>query len=188
MTVSVAYRMVAALACLAILYGCNRDELQGNGLDWRDQVWLSETSQLKIRAAQTRIFDTTDRLKLLQAVVSTMQDLDFKVDVLDQDLGVVSGKKFVEVETDYLGDRVSYYMYQPDTLLFLARSYRSWGPFYYRSNLVRFTGTIRPRGETQSLVRISVQYSMRALEDPKPYQEFFRTLEQSVFLQGHEES
>jgi len=182
-------RTAVALACLASLPGCNSYELrQENQSNSRNQVWLSETSQLKIRAAQTRVFDTTDRVRLLQAIVSTMQDLDFKVEVLDQDLGIVSGKKFVEVETGYMADPAYYYLYRPDTMLFLARNYRSWGPFFYRSNLVRFTGTIRPRGETQSLVRISVQYYLHALEDPKPYQEFFRTLEQSLFLQGHEDT
>jgi hypothetical protein len=33
-------------------------------------------------------------------------------------------------------------------------------------------------------VRASAQYYLRAVEDPEPYQKFFRTLEQALFLQG----
>jgi len=177
----------AALVCLLWLQGCNSYELRHeNQSDSREQIWLSETSQLKIRAAQTRVYDTTDRRRLLEALVSTMQDLDFKVEVLDGELGIVSGKKYVEIEETYLTDS-SYLLYRPDTLLLLTRNYRSWGPFYHRSNLVRFTATIRPRGETQSTVRANAQFYLQAVEDPRPYQDFFRTLETSLFLQGRME-
>jgi hypothetical protein len=76
-------------------------------------------------------------------------------------------------------------MYRDDGLLILTRQYRSWGPFYHRSDLVRLTATIRPRGETQLVVRASAQYYLRAVEDPEPYQRFFRTLEQALFLQAN---
>ena len=174
----------AALVCLLSLQGCNSYELRHeNQSDSREQVWLSETSQVKIRSAQTRVFDTTDRRRVLEALVSTMQDLDFHVEVLDEHLGIVSGKKYVEIEDVYVNDP-SYLFYRPDTLLFLTKNYRSWGPFYNRSNLVRFTATIRPRGETQLIVRANAQFYLRAVEDPRPYQLFFRTLEQSLFIQA----
>ena len=41
----------------------------------RNQIRPSEASQVKVRAAQSWTFDTTDRLKTIQAVVSTFQDL-----------------------------------------------------------------------------------------------------------------
>jgi len=171
------------LAALS-LQGCSayewRHENQWNS---REQIWLSESSQLKVRSAQSRVYDTTDRPRLLQAIVSTMQDLDFKVEVLDEDLGIVSGKKFVEVEEPF-GTDPTYFLYRPDTLLLLTRNYRSWGPFWHRSNLVRFTATVRPRGETQLMVRTSAQFYLHAVEEPRPYQQFFRTLEQSLFVQG----
>ncbi len=152
-----------------------------NQWDARDQIWLSEQSQVKLRAAQSRVFETTDRRRLLRAVIDTMQDLDFKIEVLDQELGLVSGKKFVDNE-DLVWIDPAYLLYQPDTLLFLTRNYRSWGPFHHRNNLVRFTVTVRPRGESQFVVRASAQFYLRAVEDPLPYQRFFRTLEQAVFL------
>src|SRR5260370_20945934 len=47
---------------------------------------------------------------------------------------------------------------------------------------VRMTVSIRPRGETQLLVRANAQYNLRAIEDPQPYQQFFSALERSMFL------
>jgi hypothetical protein len=48
--------------------------------------------------------------------------------------------------------------------------------------LVRMTVTVRPRGETQLLVRASAQYNLKAIEDPQPYQQFFSALERAMFL------
>jgi hypothetical protein len=172
------------MLCL-LLQGCPMPyELRhDNQWDSREQIWLSDESQVKIRAAQSRAFDTTDRRTMLAAIVSTMQDLDFKVEVLDEDLGVVSGKKYAENEQIY-GIDLSYLLYRPDALLVLNRNDRTWGPFHHRSNLVRFTATVRKRNDVQLVVRASAQYYLRAVEDPVPYQQFFRTLEQSVFVQG----
>jgi len=154
-----------------------------NQWDSREQIWLSEESQVKLRAAQSRVFDTTDRTVILEAVVETMQDIGFMVDVLDQDLGIVSAKKYVDLERPTFLDP-SYLLYRPDTLLILSRNIHTWGPFYHRSDLVRLTATVRKRNDTQLVVRTSVQYYLRAVEDPAPYQQFFRALEQALFLQG----
>jgi hypothetical protein len=171
--------------CL-LLQGCPTPyELRHvNQWDSREQIWLSEESQVKIRAAQSRVFDTVDRRRMLATIVSTLQDLNFKVEVLDEELGVVSGKKYVENEQIY-GVDLSYLLYQPDALLILNRNYRTWGPFDHRSNLVRFTVTVRKRNDSQLVVRASAQFYLRAVEDPVPYQQFFRALEQAVFLESH---
>ncbi len=174
----------AALLCTLLVQGCSPYELRHqNQWNSRDQIWLSETSQLKVRAAQTRVFDTTDRRRMFEAIISTMQDLGFNVEVLDEELGIVSGKKFVEIEQSYDTDP-TYFLYRPDTLLFLTRNFRTWGPFSHRSNLVRFTVTIRNRGESQLVVRASAQFYLQAVEEPGPYQQFFRAVEQALFLQG----
>ncbi len=47
---------------------------------------------------------------------------------------------------------------------------------------VRITVTVRPRGTTQLLVRANAQYTNKAIEDPKPYQDFFAALEKAMFL------
>ena len=174
----------AALFCMLLIQGCSPYESRHhNQWNSREQIWLSETSQLKVRAAQTRAFDTTDRRRMLEAIISTMQDLDFTVEVLDEELGIVSGKKFVETEQPY-GTDPTYLLYRPDTLLLLTRNFHTWGPFWHRSNLVRFTATIRARGDSQLIVRASTQFYLQAIEEPGPYQQFFRALEQALFLQG----
>jgi hypothetical protein len=50
---------------------------------------------------------------------------------------------------------------------------------------LRMTVTVRPRGETQLLVRANAQYNLTAVEDPEPYQQFFAALEKSAFLMAH---
>ena len=51
---------------------------------------------------------------------------------------------------------------------------------------LRITVTVRPRGTTQLLVRANAQYMDKAVEDPKPYQDFFVALEKSMFLTAHQ--
>ena len=93
---SLAGLLVAALLTAAgAAGGCSPYEWRhDNQWESRDQIWLSEASQVKVRAAQSRVFDTTDRPTTIQAVVSVFQDLGFAVEVLDEELGIVSGKKF----------------------------------------------------------------------------------------------
>jgi hypothetical protein len=47
---------------------------------------------------------------------------------------------------------------------------------------LRMTVTVRPRGETQLLVRANAEYNLEAVDDPVPYQQFFAALEKSAFL------
>jgi len=152
--------------------------------DSREQIWLSEESQVKLRAAQSRVFETADRRRALEAIVDAMQDLGFMVEVLDEELGIVSGKRFEPLERPSIGTDPYYHLYDDQSLLIFTKSYQTWGPFWHRNDLVRLTITVRKRNETQLVVRASAQYYLRAVEDPAPYQKFFRTLEQTLFLQG----
>lgn len=153
-------------------------EIQG---DSRSQILISEESQVKLRYIQSRVFDTTDRAKILRVAVATMQDLFFDIDVLDEELGIVSGKKWFNYESPW-ADHPTYYLYETDKLLIFNTNFRSWGPFNYRKDLTRMTITVRPKEKTRLLVRVSVQYDIRAVEDPEMYQKFFKTLGQSLFL------
>jgi hypothetical protein len=169
-----------------MLAGCPTPyELRHEGQwDSRDQVWLSEQSQVKLRAAQSRVFETLDRRRTIEAVIDTMQDLGFMVEVLDENIGIVSGKRFEPLERSSYFNDPFYHLYSDESLLVFTRAYRSWGPFWHRSDLVRLTVTVRKRNEAQLVVRASAQYYLKAVEDPLPYQRFFRTLEQALFLQG----
>lgn len=54
---------------------------------------------------------------------------------------------------------------------------------YYR---MRMTVSVRPRGDSQLLVRANAQYNLQAVEDPEPYQQFFNSLSQAIFLEAHQ--
>jgi hypothetical protein len=106
-------------------------------------------SQVKLRAIQTRAFETTDKEKTLRTIIATLQDLGFVVDKADGVLGTVSATKL-------------------------------------DGYALRMTVSIRPRGETQMLVRANAQYNIHPVEDPQPYQQFFNALEQAMFLTAHQ--
>jgi uncharacterized lipoprotein YehR (DUF1307 family) len=59
------------------------------------KAFETNESQVKLRSIQTRAFDTTDKKKMMQTVISTMQDLDFVIDKADLTLGSVTGSKFL---------------------------------------------------------------------------------------------
>jgi len=114
-----------------------------------DQVLATKESQVKLRAMQSRVFDTTDKEKMLRTVIATLQDLGFVVDKADATLGTVSATKL---------DRYA----------------------------LRMTVSVRPRGQSQLIVRANAQYNIYPVEDPKPYQQFFDALSKAMFLTAHQ--
>ena len=175
----------AALACAlaaTLGMGCvsfaHRHVIQR---DSRDQIWLSEESQVKVRNAQSRVFDGTDKIQMLEAVVATYQDLGFQIEVLDEVLGIVSGKKFLTAERPGATGLPTYLLYDDESLVVFNRSYRTWGPFFRRSDLVRMTVTVRNRNAEQLIVRASAQYYLRPVEEPEAYQKFYTALNQALF-------
>jgi hypothetical protein len=61
-----------------------------------DRLLDSESSQVQLRQMQTRAFETSDKEKVMRAVISTMQDLGFVVEKADSLTGTVSGTKFMQ--------------------------------------------------------------------------------------------
>lgn len=51
---------------------------------------------------------------------------------------------------------------------------------------LRMSVTVRPRGETQLLVRAGMQFNVTQVEDPEPYQQFFTALGRAMFLEAQE--
>ncbi len=51
---------------------------------------------------------------------------------------------------------------------------------------LRMTVTVRPRGETQLLVRANAQYELTPVVDPEPYQQFFTALQKAMFLDAQQ--
>lgn len=50
---------------------------------------------------------------------------------------------------------------------------------------LRMTVSVRPRETTQLLVRANAQYELKPVTDPEPYQQFFTSLEEAMFLTAH---
>jgi len=77
--------LITLMITLALITGCtNRNQ---HILDSGNE------SQVKLRAMQSRVFDTTDRESTLRTIIATLQDLGFVVDKADSKLGTVSGTK-----------------------------------------------------------------------------------------------
>lgn len=123
-----------------LLSGCT-PTMKDRVLDTGDQ------SQLQKRSYQTRVFDTTDKEKVLRGVISTLQDLQFVIERADLVLGTVSGTKISSAKA-----------------------------------VIKLTVSVRPKGTTQMVVRANGQFNTAPIEDPKPYQDFFSSLEKALFL------
>lgn len=50
---------------------------------------------------------------------------------------------------------------------------------------IKITVSIRPKGTDRMLVRANAQFNITPIEDPKHYQDFFVSLEKSLFLTAH---
>ena len=76
-------RYILLVFILVTLVGCNTS---------RKQV-LASGSQVEIRSYQTRTYDIDDKIKVLRAVMATLQDLGFVIDKADDVIGIVSATK-----------------------------------------------------------------------------------------------
>lgn len=176
-------RAALCLLALSTSLGCIGYAAK-HGVRWdaRDQILLSEESQVKVRNAQSRVFDTTDRIAMVEAIVATLQDLGFQIEVLDETLGIISAKSYLPLTTKLEDRGATYMLYNEESLVVFQRSFRTFGPFFRRSDLVRLTVSVRKRNEKQLIVRAAAQHFLRPVENPKPYQRFFSALEQSLFI------
>ena len=105
---------------------------------------LAAGSQVEVRSYQTRTYDTDDRIRVLRAVMSTLQDLRFVIDKADDTVGIVSATKL-------------------------------------DGYALTMSVSVRAKG-LQTVVRANAQMNLKAIEQPGPYQDFFRALDKGLFL------
>lgn len=124
----------------------------------KEHLLKMDESQVKLRSMQTRAFDSTDKDKMLRTVIYALQDLGYIVNEANEVIGTVSAHT-----TD-----IKYKLFEKKVYPLLI------------------TVTVRPKGETQLLVRANAQYNEKAVNNPLVYQNFFNVLEKSVFLTAQE--
>lgn len=150
-----------------------------------DDAVRIEKDPVGLRASQTRRFETTDELRLLQAGAGVLQDLGFNIDTSETTLGLVSASKTRDASdsTQRVGaivlGAIAGVDMSVDRIQHITASY-----------------VTRPSLKGNILVRVMFQrivYNDRnevsraeALDDPELYSQFFTKLQKAVFLRAHE--
>ncbi len=70
--------------CAVLLAGC---------VSPQDGLNESSQNQVQLRSIQTRSFDSTDKQKIMQSSIATLQDLGFVIDNADYDIGTITATK-----------------------------------------------------------------------------------------------
>ena len=73
-----------------------------------------------------------------------------------------------------------------DYTLGVVAASKSRADVLHAAGSMRVTVTVRPRGEKQLLVRVNAEYQLQPVTEPKPYQNFFNSLEKAMFLEAHQ--
>jgi starvation-inducible outer membrane lipoprotein len=59
----------------------------------RDGLNENSQNQVQLRSIQTRSFDSSDKQKIMQSSIATLQDLGFVIDNADYDIGTITATK-----------------------------------------------------------------------------------------------
>ncbi|MCB1775479.1 MAG: hypothetical protein KDI88_17835 [Gammaproteobacteria bacterium] len=118
---------------------------------------------------QKQVLETTESQVKLRSFQTRAFDTNDKNKVMRSVISTLQDLNFVVSNADIILGSVSGSKY---------------GKSGYTPYELKMTVTVRPRGESQMLVRANAQYNIQAVEDPKPYQDFFVALEKSLFLTG----
>jgi hypothetical protein len=143
-----------------------------------------EKDSLGLRASQTRRFETTDELKLLQGGAGVLQDLGFNIDTSETKLGLVAASKTRDAtdNAQRIGAVVLGAIAGVD--MSVDRVQNITASFVTRPSL---KGNILVRVMFQRIVyddRNEVS-RVEALDDPEIYAQFFTKLQKAVFLKAH---
>ena len=78
---------------LAVAIASSTTFLVGCQVDSKQQILKTDATQAELRAVQTRVFDTPDRIMVIGSVIATLQDLGFVIDQADEKLGSVNATR-----------------------------------------------------------------------------------------------
>ena len=177
--VKVSLQLLSYIVGLTILSAAATTSTCGAPMEFPEEPAVVSTVEL--RRMQTRRFDTTDKTAMVQNVVSTLQDMDYVVDQADVVLGVTRASKSVtSTVTRIVGFRTQ------RILVFRTRVPETVTERY--AYQISVSVTVRPRGETQLLVRANMQHDSahEQVDMESFYQDFFASLSKSMFLEAHQ--
>lgn len=113
---------------------------------------------------QERVLDTSDKSQLQKRSYQTrVFDTNDKEKVMRGVISTLQDLSFVVERADVMLGTVS-------------------GTKFDRQLAIRMTVSVRAKGATQMVVRANGQLNIQPIEDPKAYQDFFASLEKSLFL------
>ncbi len=135
------------------------------------------------RRLQTRRFETSEELRLLQASLNVLQDLGFNIDESESRLGlIVASKNRDATDTTMVIGAIAI-----GALVGQDISYET-------TQRIRASLVTRPVSRDETIVRITFQRTVwnqagqitrnESLDDPELYREFFFKLSKSVFLEA----
>lgn len=171
--------LLSSLLLLAGLAGCSSEPP-------RDALKLSATS-LANRQIQSRRFDTPDRVRMLTASASVLQDLGYVLDVSNADLGVLTASKELDATS----------VSQITGMILLALFTKSPGA-YDDEQKVRVCVVVNesPKVDDAAVVRVTVSRVIvdnkgrtskaESINEPALYQAFFAKLSAAASLEAHE--
>jgi hypothetical protein len=85
--------MTTILRALCLLLGLSACQSTS-----QQQVLQSTKPTLEVRAMQSRLFDTSDRSKVLRGAIATLQDLGYSIEKVEASAGSVSARKLAALE------------------------------------------------------------------------------------------
>ena len=78
------FPLVLGILCALLAGACESSERH---------LLEAPADNVRLRAIQTRAFDTTDERLVMRSVIGTLQDLGFVIDDANSNLGIISGTK-----------------------------------------------------------------------------------------------
>jgi hypothetical protein len=137
-----------------------------------------QRSQLEIRQAQTREFETTDDRRVMKAVLDALQDRGFITKNAVVELGLITAAKENDVE-DFSSRMWS------SALMGEHAQWRKAAVVDATINVSNFGRYTRVRASFQRKVLDNRGYivTIEEIADPGFYQDFFATIDKSIFIQ-----
>jgi len=146
-------------------------------------------SAVKLRAVETRRYETLDEPALLAAAAQTLQDLGFTISESSSEVGVLVASK--QRDAEEAGQVAAQVALTLVALLFLVPYEPVWDK---DQNIAVSVVTTPIENSRQIEVRASFDRQIRdtkgqvraeLIDDPEIYKQFFDKLSSAVFLEGH---